>query len=397
MRVNYEFFGSEPIENVITCMKYRMDKVVFLGYQEEMKEWEAKTKDFLKNACGVKEVEFLSAKRNDLNGILNVMMDSIRKDLEASHEIYLDLTGGDSLIVFAYGVIYKEYQLPVHCFDIMTDTLYEYNEKLEPMSAKAKKQDLQMDLDLFVRIYGGALNPKVGKDYRGFASPAFWQKVDEIFAYANRNWKNWNLMSEFLRSTLKCEEREPLLVRADVAEVRKVVNANGSPDKKVKKFPYEIHQVENLLQDLKQLGMIEGLTINSSKMQFWYTNEDVKNIIWHSGSILELYVYQRESKRCTDARVGIHLDWDGILHERVQEDVHNEVDVLLLDRNLPVFISCKSGKMDGKNLLNAMYELETVGKRFGGRYAKKRLVLTHQISAAYRQRAEEMDIEICVI
>lgn len=29
MTVNFEFLGDEPIENAITCMKYKIDKVIF--------------------------------------------------------------------------------------------------------------------------------------------------------------------------------------------------------------------------------------------------------------------------------------------------------------------------------------------------------------------------------
>ncbi len=50
--------------------------------------------------------------------------------------------------------------------------------------------------------------------------------------------------------------------------------------------------------------------------------------------------------------------------------------------------------MSGNNALYALYELETVASRFGGKYAKKVLVSVKKLSAPYLQRAREMGIEV---
>ena len=47
MTVNFEFLGNEPIENLITCMNYKMDKVVFFGYDDVIAEQRKNTEDFL--------------------------------------------------------------------------------------------------------------------------------------------------------------------------------------------------------------------------------------------------------------------------------------------------------------------------------------------------------------
>ena len=35
---NVEVLGGEPIENLITCMKFKVDKVVFFGYHKVIEE-----------------------------------------------------------------------------------------------------------------------------------------------------------------------------------------------------------------------------------------------------------------------------------------------------------------------------------------------------------------------
>ena len=93
-----------------------------------------------------------------------------------------------------------------------------------------------------------------------------------------------------------------------------------------------------------------------------------------------------------DCKVGVHLDWDGVIHEKPGEDVLNEIDVLSLKGYIPTFISCKSGRMDSHQSLHALYELDTVARRFGGKYAKKVLVTSEKLRPMYVERAEEMGI-----
>ena len=38
MVVNYEFLGDEPIENLITCMNFKIDKAVFFGYNDSIEK-----------------------------------------------------------------------------------------------------------------------------------------------------------------------------------------------------------------------------------------------------------------------------------------------------------------------------------------------------------------------
>ena len=45
----------------------------------------------------------------------------------------------------------------------------------------------------------------------------------------------------------------------------------------------------------------------------------------------------------------------------------------------------------------ALYELETVAKRFGGKYAKKVVATAQPISPGHLQRAKEMGIEVRVM
>jgi hypothetical protein len=92
----------------------------------------------------------------------------------------------------------------------------------------------------------------------------------------------------------------------------------------------------------------------------------------------------------SDCRVGVHIDWDGVFHREWGVDVLNEIDIMSIHNNLPTFISCKMGSVDQM----ALYELETVATRFGGKYARKVLMLAKEVAGGHLERAKEMGIEV---
>lgn len=140
---------------------------------------------------------------------------------------------------------------------------------------------------------------------------------------------------------------------------------------------------------------MRNVSIDNSHCRFQYASEFIKRCVWDSGSVLELKCYYDElgSEDCTDCQVGVHLDWDGMIHAAPNEDVINEIDVIALHGNIPTFISCKSGSNINQN---ALYELDTVAKRLGGKYARKKLVIMQELGAVHKLRAEEMGIEVVV-
>ena len=92
---------------------------------------------------------------------------------------------------------------------------------------------------------------------------------------------------------------------------------------------------------------------------------------------------------------GVYIDWDGEIHtEKGVQDTENEIDVLMMHGIIPVFVSCKNGKIETEEL----YKLNSVAERFGGSYAKKVLIASSlgdgKSDKAFRQRAKDMNIRI---
>jgi O-antigen/teichoic acid export membrane protein len=106
--------------------------------------------------------------------------------------------------------------------------------------------------------------------------------------------------------------------------------------------------------------------------------------------------------------IGAVIDWNGEKKPEEKEayaeqyrmymnatyDTINEIDVILMHNVVPTFISCKSGRVDSK----ALHELQTVTSRFGGKYAKKAIVMATPCDEKtsgtnfFKQRAKDMHI-----
>ena len=158
--------------------------------------------------------------------------------------------------------------------------------------------------------------------------------------------------------------------------------------------PQSVYKFNKIIDDLAKESLLINVVHKNTRYQFAFKNEQIKNLIWEGGSMLELHTYLEEAKDSYECRVGVHIDWDGIVHNQQGVDVLNEIDVISLRGYVPTFISCKSGKMNSQKTLHALYELDTVASRFGGKYAKKVLESAQSIGRVYVERAKEMGIEI---
>ena len=175
-------------------------------------------------------------------------------------------------------------------------------------------------------------------------------------------------------------------VDISVGELKKAFSAAGSGIRRES-------DLNRFVDAFEKCGIVKNVKRTNDRYSFSFKNDMVKGCLLDPGTILELYTYREERARSKDCRVGVHLDWDGVVQSRGM-DVLNEIDVLCIDGNIPTFISCKGGKMTAQTTLNALYELETVTRRFGGRYAKKILVTARPIGRTYMERAEELGIEV---
>jgi hypothetical protein len=382
MIVNIEFLDEDLIENVITSLHYRIDKMLFFGYEDIVKEQSTNMEMFLKQICDVKEIDFCIVDRYDLGLTVDTIYEKVEAEIAAGNQVFFDLTGGESLPLVAFGMLSKELNAPMHKYNVYTNELYEYGyEDTMRISEVAEYEPIQLNLDTYILMYGGKINGRLRKDFKNTCSQQDVKDIEDMWKLYKKYRSKWMYYSNFLR---QFPPQQGLLVAENtedfVATFRKVPQIG-----KIKDF--------NLfLEDCYKAGFFTGLAYKNGFYRYEYKNGTVKNYFWDGGSILEMHTFLEESKReeIADCRVGVHIDWDGVIHDSVNSDVLNEIDIMSIEGNMPTFISCKSGKVDQM----ALYELSTIANKFGGKYVKKVLVISKEISEVHLLRAKEMGIEV---
>lgn len=386
MVVCLEFLDNEPIENVITCMHFKVDKVIFFGYYDVIRNQRSKTEKFLSKYCGVQFVTFCPLSQNSLQSVLKTMRKEIEHELGQGGKLFFDITGGESLILVAFGMLSKEFETPMHIYDIPNDKLIELDEGAKSSISKdVASQQVHLNLDRYIELRGGIINYGPHKKIKMDGSREFIDEVSKLWKVVNKHIDYWNPFSDFLRVNMIPDTN--LQVNKRTSDVFKALYES----KTGLNIPAKLNRI---IDDLAEEGLLQDVEYIDGRYRFRFKNQGIKDCLWEGGSILELHTYHKQKEISDDCRVGVHLDWDGIINPQSGVDVLNEIDVLSIKRNVPTFISCKSGKIGAQQALYALYELETVAERFGGKYAKKVLVTTMDLGEVYRKRASEMGIEV---
>lgn len=381
MIVNVEFLGEEPIENMMTSLNYKIDRTIFFGFESVITEKEKATEQFLKKYCGVKEVVFYTLPQENLNGGMKIMRKVIEQEKVEGNDIFFDITGGENLILVAFGMLAEALNVPMHMYEIESQKLIELNsETVLPISQAALRQKIALTLDAYIEMRGGRINYHLHKNVKNAEDSEFINDIDRLWEISHVHGEKWNYFADFLRRC--CEPNEECHVNISSKTVLAAL-------RQVNRFR-SVRELNQILSDCANAGILQKLSTNKDRLSFYYKSEKIKELLWDAGSILEMHTFILERENSDDCGVGVHLDWDGIIYNQSGKDRLNEIDVLSIRGVIPTFISCKNGSVNQM----ALYELETIADKFGGKYAKKVLVAPQGANESHRLRAKEMGIEI---
>lgn len=91
------------------------------------------------------------------------------------------------MILVAFGMLSKEFDAPMHLYDVQKGQLVELEEGAErSISECVKKHSVKMNLDRPIEIHGGKINYHFRKEFKDFPNKDFYDDVDKIWKVANR-------------------------------------------------------------------------------------------------------------------------------------------------------------------------------------------------------------------
>ncbi len=386
-----EILDKDPIENMVSCIALRPDKVLFIGEAAELCRQIPVYTEFAEKRHYKTEFLCRAVDFSRIDSTVTAVTEALSKD----DDCVFDLTGGDDLGLVALGIalerLKNEKRVRVHRFDIKKSIAVD----CDGDGDMPYRGSVAIGVNDSICLYGGLpIYPS-----NEFASPSDWvmsekvtRAVATVWELCRQNPQLWNT------SVTALKEFEKYRTFVD-NPMRVVVTSRMSGG--VKNRADKLKKVKRLLEKLSARGLVTSYETRNGEFSYTYGSAYAKHCLEKAGNILEIKMLMlaREIKNgdgssyFTDARTGVSIDWNTDSYYSVP--TCNEIDVILMRGLVPVFISCKNGSVGDDEL----YKLHTVAERFGGRYAKKVLVASEipksQKSLEYfMRRAEDMNITV---
>ena len=393
-----EFFDNSSVENIIACLTYTPDRVIYIG--DNAKRMKRHIQNYEKVFAGRgHEIEFQY--RTVSGSKLENMVALLSEIIERYDDCVFDLSGGEELMTFAFGVVYARYpdkNIQIHKLNLRNNAIYDCDKDGQTIY----HQQPVLTIEENIRIYGGEIaGESIGdnKSYRWDLNEEFINDINRIWDICKVDVRLWNKQIGALAAlaTAGTSDDQGLTVTAPRASLEKFCS----------QYNEGIGGKHDIIGSLLRYGLLTRFDTDEYSVTISYKNKQVKKCLSKAGQALEMKIFtvaksvldENGKPVYDDAVNGVTIDWDGVLHDDTLEkqyDTVNEIDVLLIHRVVPVFISCKNGAVTADEL----YKLSAVAERFGGRYAKKVLVATAidrmgEAGKYLRQRAKDM--HICLI
>ncbi len=389
-----EFYDRNEIENICAGLILQPEKIILVGDSFKALKKQAENYCEILAEKGIKsEIFFKSVNKNSMKDIILALTEIA----EENSDVVFDLTGGDETYLTAAGIVferYKEKKIQLHRFNLfngkMQDCDLDGNVLLEKAPARISIEDN-------IRIYGGRIlysgDVPFGT-YKWELTEDFKNDINSIWNVCRSSVKDWNRQIDIFTAAEAVGETEDggLTVSAPVGWLKDHLGNNGNS--------YFLNAA--VIKELYKAGLIY-IFANDEEFLINYKNAQVKRCLTKAGQALEMKVYlsalealdKDGSPAYNDVMNGVYIDWDGdICREEDGYDTGNEIDVIMMHKMIPVFVSCKNGRID----IDELYKLNTVAERFGGKYAKKVLIETSlgetQYAQYFKDRAKEMNIRI---
>lgn len=366
-----ELYDKEPVLNLIAACSIQPQPktIVFLGdftnirIMNQLKLW---TENFLSNRGINADIHFMDVDTRDCSEIINALF-----DIESRYEdCVLEVSGGSDLSLLAAGMFAENTDIPIFRFDTEHQCFCDVRNM--QMADKFTVASFSAE-EIFELAHAGVTG------HGHFESDALDLSVrndaKEIWYIFLANRTRWHYVVQFFQTA-----------QFDNGNALVVTHCGSSKGLSTK-------ERESVLIQLAEAGLINDLFVSGEHVRFKIKNFLIKSVLQDVGAALEIFTYsciRRYPNIFNDCEINICVDWDG----KGPSKTSSEIDIVAVSEVAPLFISCKSGKLEN-NYLNELY---TITKRFGGMLSKAVLMTADSSrtgqSIWIRQRAQDMGITL---
>ncbi len=360
-----KYYDKDVLKNIMTPLTLKPDRIIFL-YDGGIRDKSCfyGIKNCFKRHLPETTVEHYPVTTLNVLEIYDKTLSVMQKD---ENQI-IDLTGGSEMMLIAGYRAGCEKGICLYYTDLINGKIL--NIRDNSLIAKT----IELTLEDFIEARGA--------DFLGNShtepEPKRYQDILAMCYVLFENLEQWKKTSSYLQIVAARVPPHELLISGRM----EVLQKNGhkvSPNKKI-------------LFAFQEYGFIRNLKMNKDNVSFAFTSLTNKQYAINFGVWLELFVFihAKETEAFHDVKLGMMIDWNAYDGVAV---TGNEIDVVLSDHSLPVFISCKLRHADTA----AINELVIARKRVGGWFSKGILIAfgwdKKNHTGTYK-RAKELGIEL---
>lgn len=360
-----ECFEKSPIENMISTLTAKPEKLIFVGIENQMIDTVQRYKEFLRSKNLNTKISLRNIDKNNLKNIVNVLTEIIKTEKDC----IFDITGGEDLVLLAIGMVFatyrEKYPFKLQRFNISTGKIVDCDCDNEVTFT----DEFKLTVDELILLYGGLIVSKNDSQQ----SKQNINNINTLWNISQKLQKQWNYTVTVLNDFEKYSS-------VDKSKMRIYIDLDESKGK--------IHDFDNkyvlyckLINLMASKGLIDDYSKNEKSITYRYTDNLIRYCLNKAGNLLEMKVYA-EAKNLTEngepyfnsCYSNVIIDWDGVIPAPLtSKNTRNEIDIILMRGLTPIFISCKNGSIEETE----PYKLNTVATRFGGNYAKKVIIASN--------------------
>lgn len=360
-----EFYDEEYLENTVALLNHRYSGVTYV-YFASRREPDQLTRNTLE--------AFIRTRWNIGTSFLAVGRESVDCAIEAFEKLTreercdFDLTGGPAVFAAAAGAVagrFPERSIGLHGYDPATGRCTfrhpEHQIRREEKSPQLTVSEVMSLQQIEILDAHRPIRYDLEKEGMGREILRLWEVVRNYL----RAWNN-------LCVTATRREGAQLWKRMPKGQWK---------------------TCEPLLRAMEREGLLSGLAVEQGQevvVSYRQETPACTDVLYEKGgNLLELLTYLalERSGGFEDCCTGVMLDW-AAEQKPTSGNPFNEIDVLGVRNSVPYLISCKNAQV--KN--DFLYEILTMTRHFGGRYAVPVLVTTAWCTDAVRARAREMGV-----
>jgi len=340
--IQIQFLDKNVVDALVPAFSMKPARVVFLYDTREVSENNRKeVAEALKARLPRLEIQFERTNMLSMEEITCELRNLVK--IFQNQEIQIDITGGSELMTACGLMIAKEYNLMATYVDFFS------NQMRNVLTMELLVQIEHVSLADYLTAIGGkymssSRHTPEEKDFDRILSMA---KV--IFA----NERKWDKF--FTHMT------------------------HGFSARGVMEFSMGKNRNDRDCQFILNAFLDRGYAKKIGEDKYRFASEADKEYMTVSGIWLEMYIYIH-AKQCFDeVYMGVDIDWN---KRDICESRDNEIDVVVMKKSQPIFISCKMRPIEKETV----YEIYSMAKRLGGSYGKALIATTVDVRSSKDER-----------